>query len=257
MPSILRLRDKTDSFATNKAPLFDLPFRLLLVGKSGVGKTNFIANLLLRDEMYRKDFKPENVYIFSGSLNGDAKLETIIKELEIPRSNLFDKMDDDALEAIYDLLQEEYQDDVMDKRKPKNSLIILDDLSFGGGMQSATKKGDQVHRLFCNGRKFLVSIIVTTQKYSQISTVARENATAIVAGPSSNKQIDLMESDVNYLSSKKEFQQMYREQTPTKHDFFIINFSVPYLYQNKEFEPIQGHSALPEKIARGKKGSGC
>ena len=253
MPKIYRMIDKTDKFTKKKAPLFDLPARLLLVGKSGMGKTSLIGNLLLRNDMYRRDFDPENIFIFSGSLDGDQKLKTLINELEIPNSNLFDSYDETALEAVYDTLVDRYNEALDEKKRPQNSLVILDDLSFTGRMSSANKKDDQLHRLFCNGRKFLISTIVTAQKYSQISTVARENATGIVAGQMSNKQLDLVESDMNFLKNKKEFYDMFREQTPTKHDFIVINFSVPTLYQTKEFKAIEHDGVKVSKTILDKK----
>lgn len=252
MPKIYRMIDKTDKFIKKKAPLFDLPFRLLLVGKSGMGKTSIIGNLLLRNEMYRKNFDVENIFIFSGSL-GETKLNTIINELEIPNSNLFDSYDETALEAVYDTLVDRYNEALDEKKRPQNSLVILDDLSFTGRMSSANKKNDQLHRLFCNGRKFLISTIVTAQKYSQISTVARENATGLILGQMSNKQLDLVEADVNFLKNKKEFQKMFREQTPTKHDFMIVNFSIPSLYQTKEFKAIEHDGVKVSKTILDKK----
>ena len=59
------MKDNTDSYTIKKNKLFDLPMRLLLIGKSGNGKSSFLGNLLLRKDMYRNDFKPENIYIFT------------------------------------------------------------------------------------------------------------------------------------------------------------------------------------------------
>ena len=87
---ILKMKDDSDSFATKKKGLFNLPMRLLIISKTGEGKSNLLGNLLLRDEFYKKDFMPENVFIFTGSLQGDRKMRTIIEELDIPDSNLFD-----------------------------------------------------------------------------------------------------------------------------------------------------------------------
>jgi hypothetical protein len=253
MPKIYRMIDKTDKFIKKKAPLFDLPFRLLLVGKSGMGKTSLIGNLLLRNDMYRRDFHPENIFIFSGSLDGDQKLKTLISELEIPNSNLFDSYDETALEVIYDTIVDRFNEDLDEKKKPSQSLIILDDLSFTGRLASVAKKDDQLNRLFSNGRKYLISTLVTSQKYTQLSTCCRENATGLILGQMSNKQLDLVEADVNFLKNKKEFQKMFRDETPSKHDFMIVNFSIPSLYQTKEFKAIEHDGVKVSKTILDKK----
>jgi len=48
------MKDSSDSYTIKKNKLFDLPMRLLLIGKSGNGKSSFLGNLLLRKDMYRE-----------------------------------------------------------------------------------------------------------------------------------------------------------------------------------------------------------
>ena len=55
---ILKMKDNTDSLATKKETIFNLPMRLLLVGKTGDSKSTYLGNLLLRDEYYKQDFEP-------------------------------------------------------------------------------------------------------------------------------------------------------------------------------------------------------
>ena len=51
----------------------------LLVGKTGASKTTLIVNMLLNPEFgYDKIFKGDNIYIFSGSLNSDKKIQKLI-----------------------------------------------------------------------------------------------------------------------------------------------------------------------------------
>ena len=57
--NILKVRDKNDSYYTPLNRLFDLPFRLLINGKSQLsGKTSVIINLLLNPQ-----FGYENYFI--------------------------------------------------------------------------------------------------------------------------------------------------------------------------------------------------
>lgn len=234
---IYKMKDNTDSYTIKKNKLFDLPKRLLLIGKSGNGKSSFLGNLLLRKDMYRNDFKPENIYIFSGSLYGDKKIETIIKELDIPEENLFDRYNDDEINIVYDMLVEDYNESIALKEKPEQKLILFDDLSYTNKMKTS-KKESALDRLFCNGRKFLISTIVTAQKYSQLNTTSRENCTAMIINNCSNKQIELIEADVNFTKSKKYFMELFRELTKDKFSTFIVNFSNDTIYQDSNFENI-------------------
>ena len=236
---ILKLKDNTDSFVKRKNKTFDLPMRVLLTGKTGMGKTNILSNFLLNDnkEFYRKDFDPENIFIFSNSLEGDNKLKIIIRELDIPEENLFKKYDEEVVEVIYDMLMENYNESIEEGEKPKHSLMIFDDVSFDGSLKGKEKES-QMNRIFMNGRKFLISTLATAQKYSSFGTGLRENASGLLLGKSSNKQLDLIEQDHNYLKNKKDFRDMYLDNTKDKHDFLVINYSKPELYFSKEFEPI-------------------
>ena len=236
---ILKLKDNTDSFVKRKNKTFDLPMRVLLTGKTGMGKTNILSNFLLNDnkEFYRKDFDPENIFIFSNSLEGDNKLKIIIRELDIPEENLFKKYDEEVVEVIYDMLMENYNEAIEEGEKPKHSLMIFDDVSFDGSLKGKEKES-QMNRIFMNGRKFLISTLATAQKYSSFGTGLRENASGLLLGKSSNKQLDLIEQDHNYLKNKKDFRDMYLDNTKDKHDFLVINYSKPELYFSKEFEPI-------------------
>ena len=54
---IFRVRDKADKYFTKKKQIFDIPFRLVIVGKSQLsGKTSLVVNLVGRKEFYYNDF---------------------------------------------------------------------------------------------------------------------------------------------------------------------------------------------------------
>jgi hypothetical protein len=136
--NIYRVKDSKEKHYTDKGLLFNLPFKLLMVGKSQFsGKSSCIVNLLLQDDkrLYKDEFDGDNIYIFSGSLKTDNKIKTIIRQFDIPESNLFSNYDENSLDAIYELTEEEYNDAVDNNEKPKNTLIILDDIAFGGDLK--------------------------------------------------------------------------------------------------------------------------
>jgi len=241
---ILKMKDVSDSFVTKKEQIFNLPMRLLIIGKSGDGKSGYLGNLLLRKEFYRDDFLPENIFIFSGSVNGDKKLQTIIDEIEIPETNIFSGYDEDNLEGVYDHLVDEFNDNVDDGVKDKkklNSIVILDDLAFNDSFKDKGKN-DMVRKLYMNGRKFSISTLILSQKVTSVSTAIRENITGMILGKSSNKQLETVANDHNYLKGKnstKRFIDMVKTATEKPFSKFIINFSQPELYQDTDFEPIK------------------
>jgi hypothetical protein len=231
--------DKTDEYRIDKSPMPSLPFRTALVGRTGAGKTSVLGNLLLRKEMYSGSWSPENIYIISGSLKGDAKIQTIIKQLEVPKSNLFDHYDPAVLDAIYEEICERYTEAKDDGKVPKHSLIILDDVSYTGRLAAVGAKDDPLLRVAMNSRKYLCSLLVTAQKYSQLATALRENLSSAMIGQSTNKQIQLIENDFNFLPTKKEFVDLFRQQTEGTHEYAIFSHEHPAVYLDHDWEPLE------------------
>jgi hypothetical protein len=235
---IYKVNDKAEKHYL-KHELFDVPFRLLIVGKSQLsGKSNFIVNLMLRPDMYGKVFEGEDIYIVSASIDVDKKLQIFIEMKDIPPQNLFHKYNEEELMILYQQIEEEYKKAVSEEKAPKNKIIIFDDISFNGDLKK--KQHGVINKIFSNGRHINLSTIVTAQKYSDILTAARENASASVFFNCSSKQLELIEMDHNYTNSKKQFFKMFRDSMQEKHDFFVVNYSNPkeQMYLNSSFEPI-------------------
>lgn len=237
MPKVLRMIDQSDDFTTDKGLLPKVPFRGILCGKSGSGKTSALGSMLLLPEFYLNDFQGEDIYIFS-PLRNDFKMQTIIETKDIPDGNITTDFDDELLGMIYDKLVSEFEHDLQIEKIPSNKLIILDDLSFSGALTSG--RYNNISRVFCNGRKQNISIILTTQLYTHILPVCRENASFLIMYNTSLKQLESVAEEWNYLSTKKAFITMFRNNVKEKHDFLVINHSnkSEHMYLDKNFEPI-------------------
>jgi hypothetical protein len=236
---IYKVIDKADSYYTKKDLIFDLPLRIGIIGASQrSGKSSVIVNLVCRDEFYNKDFKGENIYIISPSIENDLKLKKMIEVKDIPDHNLFTEYDEGLLEELYNMLAEDYKNSVDSREKPTNKLIIMDDLSYSGALKNKTH--GIISKLFCNGRHILVSTLLTSQKYSDLLTTCRENLNGAVLFSCSNKQLDLIEQDHNFLKNKKDFNNMFRDATKEKHSFFVVNYTNGEdLYQDSNFNFIK------------------
>ena len=231
---ILKVRDPSDKNHIKIPVLADLPFKLAIVGKSQVslGKTTIILNLFLRDKYYKKYFDGINIYIVSNN-SVDKKLKILMEELDIPESN-FMQYDEDKLEALYEILEEEH----IEEKKKLQKLIIFDDVAYSNGL-----KGSQtgvISKIVMNGRHILLNSIFTTQKYSLLGTNLRSQLTGIFVGSTSTKELELIETDMNYLENKKEFMKLMRDNTKGR-NFVFINFTnTPDqgMYLNSNFEKI-------------------
>mgnify|MGYP003630832554 CR=1 FL=1 len=238
MPKVFKMKDISDNFTIKKDDIPSLPMRMLAIGRTGCGKSSIaLGNLLLRDEFYRNDFLPENIFVFSGSLSGDIKLRTIIDNLDIPSSNLFDTYDQESAHDIYDMLVENFNEKINDKLKPEHSLIIFDDLGFTN-LQKTNKKNNILDKILCNGRKFLISTFTLNQKLTQLNTNAREQCSAVLLWKCTKKQQDLAESSFNYLDNRNAFFDVVRKHTQDQHDFIVMDFQKPEIYRDMNFNPI-------------------
>lgn len=238
-PEVLKAKDVCDSFVVKKKVLPSVPFRMLIIGRSGSGKSNILSCAVALPSWYGNDFEGSNIYIFTGS-PGDDKMSRLIEFKEIANSNVFYDWNDMEVSMIYDNMVEEWNKSIKDGERPKNTLFIIDDLSFTNKFRSESAKNSMMNKLYQNARKFNGSVIVTSQKYSSISTPVRENANCLITFSATNKQMNLMESDFNYLPSTKDFEKVFRDATNEKHGFLFVNVDAPMneRYLNKNFESL-------------------
>ena len=236
---VLKVRDKTDSYTVNVDRLFNMPFRMLICAKSGHGKSNLLTNILVNEQFgYTNLFDGDDIHIFSPTIKQDAKMSIIVNYYDIEEENLHTEYSDDLILSIYETMIEDFEEDIRKKRKPSQKLFILDDLSSSGAFQN---RNNAVSVLFCNSRKFNVNLVLLSQYYkSQIPSI-RSNASVIFCFNTNLQSLEAIEADNNYLSNKKDFYKMFRDNVKTKFDFLCINYSNNYseLYLDTNFEVIK------------------
>jgi len=236
---VLKVKDRTDKMTISVNRLFDLPMRLLLFGKSGHGKSNLLVGLLLNKNYgYDKIFDGDRIFLFAPSPYADEKLKIIIEEKSVPDSNVFDEYSDELLLEVYDMLVEDFKDRAEEGEPLKMSLIVLDDLSFSGKLAG---RFNALAKVYCNSRKYLISVICLSQAYTQIAKNIRSQASGMIIFNTSNRELKSIEEENNYLKGgKSAFFEMFRNNVLTKFDFLCINYSNDYkeLYLNSEFKNI-------------------
>jgi len=242
---ILKMRDIHQSLRVRIEGGCDLPLRQIVVGKSQYsGKSNFVANELLRpyddtDEDGKIFFrgKFDQIYIVCPSFDIDSKWHDIQKGLDIPDNNIYRQYDETELTDLYKRLEDQYHEYTNEGKTPPQCLIILDDCSYSGDLKN--KVAGILAKIASNGRHILLSMIVTAQKYSSISTTIRENCTSAIFFECTKKQQELIYEDFG-VTSKKEFERIMREATKERHGFLHINFSNPIedRFCNASYKPI-------------------
>ena len=237
---IHKVKDSAEKYYTKKAQLFDLPAKVAVVGASQrSGKTNWIINALGKPNMYSKDFKPEDIYIFSPSLKSN-KWVRFIKAKEVPDENLFSTLDEQELTVLYDDVKDEYNEAVSENRKPANKVIVFDDLGFGGSLRGKSKFG-VMDALVMNGRHYNLSTFFLVQSYKQLSPDVRGNLSGLVVFNLSTRELDQIVYEHNYLPSSKDFMKLFRDTTKKKHSYFVINYSndTQDIYMDSNFRPVR------------------
>ena len=237
---IYKMKDKTDKYTVVKKELPNLPLRMIINGSSGCGKSSLLGWLLCQEKElgFKDHLKPENIYIFSGSLVGDYKLSKMIEYLKIPEENLFSDFDNDVMNELYDNLVEEFNESIDEKEKPEHKLIIMDDLGYTNKTNKSRVQDSSIDKLFCNGRKYLVSTIILNQRIIQANRTCLANCSCVVLYKPNNSDLEVYESNFNYLKDKQQFKNMVRAHTKSKHNFLVIDFSKDEIYRNDEFLPI-------------------
>lgn len=236
---ILKMKaHKFDDSKLRLPTIFDLPAKIAIVGKSELsGKSNLVCNLMLRTKFYKDKFKPENIFIICASVDLDEKFRILKKELDIPDMNIMRKYNESKLDEIYEVIKMEQMERMDEKKKMEHYAFIFDDVSFDGSLKKY--KNGVIAKLASNGRHLLITTILTAQKYSDISTSFRENATGLILYSCTNKQLETIWEDVG-LIARKPFFTMFREITNKPYSFMVVNFSNPKdeRFMNSEFQPI-------------------
>ena len=223
--SIVPMRDPSDKYGVKKETIFDLPARVCWVGKSQLsGKTTHLASLLCFPDFYTNEFKGDNIYIVSNSVN-QPKYKMVRQYKDIPDENCFKYFDEDVVSELYDLIEELFRSEVDDGEKPQNRLVVFDDVAWDGSLRK--KHGGVIDKIFCQGRHINLSCFCLAQKYTQLSTCMRENLSGLVCFACSTMQLEHIINDHNTGSSKKAFIQAFHGATKEPHSTFVCNYSNP------------------------------
>jgi len=194
----------------------DVPGVCLFLMKCKSGKSNFIANLLNREEYYEGIF--EKIYIISPTVKIDKSSQLYFRE-EV--EDLYEIRDDveNVNQIIADILQHQEQFDVNDPDNlPPRVCLVLDDIS------GALKRDELVSHVFSRYRHYNLTIILSNQTIKTLPTVCRSMATAIFLSScySTVERDKILDEWAEYYGGKDRMVEMWDDAVQEQYNYLYL-----------------------------------
>lgn len=202
-----------------------VPFRLLLSGASGSGKTNVARWMLDKHYVRGQGSWFHRIVLFSPT----AEIDPIWKDLKGLKKK--DRMTECSAAKLDRILKDcEKQTKSAGKEKGKHTLILLDDVIA----ESKFIHSGPFLAAFIRARHFNCSVIVMTQSYVKIPRSARIQASHIIMFPSQTTEIERLYSEYGPHNMKKRdfFKMVVEATTATPSEPF------PFIYIDRQ-APIE------------------
>jgi hypothetical protein len=204
------------------------PFRLILNGRSGSGKSMNLINMLTRPHFYgrtdKKDPKSgyfDLVFLFSPTAEGG---DDLTDHLDLPTNRII--TDEDLFFPQLDHILK-IQKGIIEKNgllKSPKILLIFDDC------QSAQKflNSPNFIKIFIAGRHYNISSIACGQSWTKFPRAVRLQASNIMLYPSSGSEVDLLTEEYTPPNkSKSDMRRLVAHATAEPFNFLHINNQVP------------------------------
>jgi ABC-type phosphate transport system ATPase subunit len=180
-----------------------LPFRMIIAGNSGSGKTSTLLNLL-----HNMPNTFEKIRICTK--NKDEPLYNFLEE----KLKDFDFKIDEGIHSLPDL-------DTLDKTC--NNLIVLDDL-----VNESAKAQKPICDYFIRCRKKNCSIIYISQSYYAVPKMIRDNINYLILKQvSSMRNLTCIMRECSLGIDKKQLKALYEDSTKDKMTFLLLDLEGP------------------------------
>jgi len=174
-----------------------LPFRMLIVGNSGAGKTQTLLNII-----YNMGNTFQNIIVITKN-----KDEPLYNYME-------DKMGEQGLQILEGI---DNAPDLDSLDKDEQTLIVMDDLVL-------EKNQSALEQYFIRARKLNCSLIYISQSYYRVPRIIRQNLNYLVIKQlSSLKDLYRIMSEYSLGVEKPQLADMYKSATANKQDFLLID----------------------------------
>ena len=211
----------------------DHPYRILIIGGSGWGKTNALLNLINnQSDIDKICLHVKDPY--------EAKYQFLITKRESTGLNHFNDPKvfieySNDMQAVYKNI-DEYNVD-----KERKKLIVFDDMIVD--MINNTKLNSIVTESFIKSRESTISLVFITQSHFKVPKDVRLNSIHFFIMKIPNKR-ELQEIALNHLSeiNFKDFIKIYKKCTAEPYSFLVNDTMLasdnPFKIQKKSFQLI-------------------
>lgn len=210
------------------------PFRIVIVGSTGSGKTNLIKNILFNKSFGFRDYF-DNAFVFIGS--GDDyreykkltnsltakeyndKTKDYFKSKKIPLSDKY-QIEQSTTEAdLLDIYDELEQTDYNNE----SSFFVFDDMITDKLLKNAYQM-NVMDKLFVQGRHINASTIISTQKLKAIKTNLRytNSSHLILFFGLSREDVAVVAKENSSFLSEQDIINIYRDNANKPYKFIII-----------------------------------
>ena len=196
----------------------DHPYRILIIGGSGSGKTNALLNFINNQPDIDK------IYLYAKDPY-EQKYQYLINKRE--KVGLNHLNDPKAFMEYSNDMQDVYKNiEDYNPIKKRKVLIIFDDMI--ADMINNNKLNPIVTELFIRGRKLNISIVFITQSYFKVSKDVRLNSTHFFIMKIPNKR-ELQQIALNHSSEIdfKDFMNIYKKPTKEPYSFLVNDTTLP------------------------------
>jgi len=175
-----------------------IPFRMLIVGNSGAGKTQTLLNI-----MHNMNGTFNNIIIITKN-----KKEPLYEYIE-------DKLGEDGLSIVEGIEHAPNLEKDIDKKD--QTLIVMDDLVL-------EKNQSALEEYFIRARKLNCSLIYISQSYYRVPRIIRQNLNyLIIKQVSSFKDLYRIMSEYSLGIDKTTLKKLYETSTSEKQDFLLVD----------------------------------
>ena len=199
----------------------DHPYRIIIIGGSGSGKTNTLLNLI-KEQDYHDVI--DKIYLYARDLN-EPKYQFLIKKRE--DAGIKDVNNPNAFIVCPNTMDDVYGDiDNYNPKRNKKVLIVFDDMIAD---IIANKRFQAIiKKLFIRCRKLNISLEFISQSYFSLPKDVRLNSTHYFMMKTNSKR-ELQNIAINHSSNidYQDFMKIYRECKREPYNFLTIDTTLP------------------------------